>query len=105
MKVSHSQRTPDGKMKMAHADLQGKVEGTIEFLTKGCSCERGCKMRQCGCHKKSQHCGPGCECHGCVNVAVHADSDSDAHTESDCESEYSSADDSSIEEGSDSAQK
>ena len=84
------------------ADLQDKVKGTIEFLTKGCSCKHGCKTRQCGCRKKSQHCGPGCECHGRVNLAVHADSDANAHTESDCESEYSSEDGSSTEEGSDS---
>ena len=78
-------------------DMQDKVKG---FLTKGCSCKRGCKTRQCGCRKKSQHCGPGCECHGCVNLPVLHDSDT--HTESDPGSEYSSVNGSSTEEGSDS---
>ena len=80
-------------------DLQDKVKGTIDFLTKGCSCKRGCKTRQCGCRKKSQHCGPGCECHGCVNLPVHVDDNaSDTHTESDS----SSVNGSSTEEVSDS---
>ena len=53
----------------------------------------------CGCRKKSQHCGPGCECHGCTNLAVHAtyDDQSDASlTESDLES-HTFADGSSTE--------
>ena len=80
-------------------DLQEKVKGTIEFLTKGCSCKCGCRTLVCGCRKKSQHCGPGCECHGCTNLAVHAtyDDQSDASlTESDLES-HTSADGSSTE--------
>ncbi len=47
-----------------------QVQETIEFLTKGCSCKKGCQTRQCGCKKKGRHCGPGCECHGCVNLPV-----------------------------------
>ena len=47
----------------------------------------------------SMHCGPGCECHGCVNLPVHVDDNaSDTHTESDS----SSVNGSSTEEVSDS---
>ena len=51
-------------------DLQERVKGTIQFLTKGCTCKHGCKTRRCSCKKKSKHCGPGCECQGCVNLDV-----------------------------------
>ena len=49
-------------------DLQERVKGTIQFLTKGCTCKHGCKTRRCSCKKNSKHCGPGCECQGCVNL-------------------------------------
>ena len=45
-----------------------KITGTIKFLTKGCSCKKGCATNICGCKKKNNHCGPGCECRGCTNV-------------------------------------
>ena len=41
-------------------ELQEQVKGTIEFLTMGCSCKKGCKT--------GQHCGPGCNCHCCTNL-------------------------------------
>ena len=46
------------------------VKRTIQFLTKGCSCKKGCVSNNCGCRKKKVHCGPGCECQGCVNLPV-----------------------------------
>ena len=46
-----------------------KIRGTIKFLTKGCSCKKGCATNSCGCKKKSNHCGPGCECQGCTNLS------------------------------------
>ena len=45
-----------------------KVKDTIEFLTKGCTCKKGCRTNNCGCKKKYRHCGPGCECQGCTNL-------------------------------------
>ena len=35
-------------------EVQDRVKGTIEFLTKGCTCKRGCQTRQCSC-KSSQN--------------------------------------------------
>ena len=49
-------------------DLQKEVQETINFLVKGCSCKKGCKTKQCGCHKKGHHCGPGCEYQSCTNL-------------------------------------
>jgi len=51
-------------------EIQEKIKDTIDFLTKGCSCKKGCKSKNCGCQKKSSYCGPGCECQGCVNLPV-----------------------------------
>ena len=47
-------------------EIIGKVKTTIEFLTKGCTCKKGCRTNNCGCKKKSRHCGPGCECQGFI---------------------------------------
>ena len=44
------------------------MKRTIQFLIKGCSCKKGCISNNCGCRKKGIHCGPGCECQGCVNL-------------------------------------
>ena len=45
-----------------------RVKNTIEFLTKGCTCKKGCRTNNCGCKKKYRYCGPGCECQGCTNL-------------------------------------
>jgi len=37
---------------------------------KGCSCQKGCKTKQCGCRKNCSDCGPGCNCKGCTNLPV-----------------------------------
>ena len=50
------------------AEGVSKIRGTITFLTKGCSCKKGRATNNCGCRKKSNHCGPGCECQGCTNL-------------------------------------
>ncbi len=39
-------------------EIQEQVQDTIGFLTKGCSCKKGCKTKQCRCRKKGRHCGP-----------------------------------------------
>lgn len=49
-------------------ELQKEVQDTIGFLTKGCSCKKVCKTKQCGCRNKGCHCGPGCDCQGCSNL-------------------------------------
>ena len=41
------------------ADVMEKIKGTIKFLTKGCSCKKGCATNNCGCRKRSNYCGPG----------------------------------------------
>ena len=48
-----------------------KVKHTIQFLTKCCSCKKGCVCNNCGCRRRRKnHCGPGCECQGCVNLPI-----------------------------------
>ena len=49
-------------------DVQEKVKSSIPFLTKGCSCKKGCTSNNCGCKEKLLYCGPGCKCQGCVNL-------------------------------------
>ncbi|CAC5405132.1 unnamed protein product [Mytilus coruscus] len=50
-----------------------KVEKTVEWYTKGCGCNSGCKTNRCK-FKKAQNdncdgfCGPGCKCVNCFNV-------------------------------------
>jgi len=51
-------------------DVMEEIQETIKFLTKGCSCKKGCTNNNCGCKKRSNHCGPGCECVGCMNLPV-----------------------------------
>ena len=43
------------------AEVQSRITDTISFLTKGCSCKKGCQTNQCGCRKKGNKCGPGCQ--------------------------------------------
>lgn len=49
-------------------EVEEQVSDIISFLTRGCACKQGCTTRRCGCIKKNQLCGPGCECQGCANV-------------------------------------
>ena len=49
-------------------EVKSTITDTIHFLTRGCSCKKGCKTNQCGCRKKRNTCGPGCQCHGCTNA-------------------------------------
>ena len=50
------------------SNITSKVEANIAMLTKGCKCKSACKTNRCGCKKKMMPCGPGCECHGCMNL-------------------------------------
>lgn len=61
---------PDGTFGIDWEDshVQSAIEHNIDFLMKGCSCKKGCTTTRCGCKKKSNHCGPGCECQGCNNL-------------------------------------
>ena len=77
--------------------LQQRIENTITFLIKGCSCKRGCLSLRCGCKKKGSHCGPGCQCQSCKNLPL-SDSGEPLRTtdsESDDEEEESNDDESS----------
>ena len=49
---------------------QSQVQETIDFLIKGCACKKGCTNKQCGCKKRGNKCGPGCQCQGCTNLAT-----------------------------------
>lgn len=60
--------------------VQHGVQETINFLTKGCSCKKGCASRRCGCVSKGKNCGPGCLCNNCVNVATSSPSDLVSHS-------------------------
>ena len=52
------------------SDFQTNVQETINYLTKGCTCKKGCKTKQCSCKKNGRNCGPGCQCQGCTNVLL-----------------------------------
>ena len=56
------------KVDWESSEIQLTVEQTINFLTKGCSCKKGCKTKQCSCRKNGRQCGPGCQCQGCTNL-------------------------------------
>ena len=76
--------------------VQQQVQDTINFLTKGCTCKKGCLSQRCGCKKGGRHCGPGCNCQNCQNCH-NTSSTSDTgtqeslQTESDSESDTSSS--------------
>ena len=79
--------------------MQSRVTETINFLTKGCSCKKGCQTNQCGCRKKGNCCGPGCQCQGCANVGTvntckHL---SQSETDTDSESEDNLSSDESVD--------
>ncbi|CAG2203639.1 KIF4 [Mytilus edulis] len=55
-----------------------KVEQTVQWYTKGCSCKTGCSSNRCKCRKsksdsKDGFCGPGCKCTNCVNLPDKSD--------------------------------
>lgn len=75
--------------------VQQAVQHTIDFLTRGCSCKKGCMSKRCGCVQKGRQCGTGCQCHNCQNTLPSqqqeldessASDSSDTDTESDSES-------------------
>lgn len=49
--------------------VMSKVQTTIDFLTKGCGCKKGCSSKQCGCRKRGTSCGPSCHCLNCSNIS------------------------------------
>lgn len=51
--------------------VMSQVKRTIDFLTKGCTCKKGCQTQRCGCRKKGNHCGPICSCFNCSNITEH----------------------------------
>jgi len=102
--------TVGGKKIMRAMKLIGKITtssarlhaGTIKFLTKGCSCKKGCATNTCGCKKKNNHCGPGCECRGCTNVpGTHqqnvTDTDEDSSSSSDSDGTASDSEENDME--------
>lgn len=52
-------------------ELQEKVRGTIEFLTKGCTCKKTkCLSSRCSCRANNRLCGPACKCANCENKEI-----------------------------------
>jgi hypothetical protein len=53
-----------------------RVQDTIQWYTKGCSCKSGCTTNRCSCKRQSDrqgrkmggYCGPGCKCQNCTNI-------------------------------------
>ena len=66
-----------------------KIQKTLDFLDKGCTCKTGCKTKRCGCQKAGRHCGAGCECRGCTNTQLGGVQEMDEEQEIDEESELS----------------
>ena len=64
-------------------EVQQMIKDNIEFLTKGCSCTKGCRTLRCGCRKKQRSCGPGCLCQGCTNLNTSESPPDDSSSESD----------------------
>jgi hypothetical protein len=52
------------------SETREKIQATINFLSKGCSCKTGCKTKRCSCQKNERECGAGCECRGCTNIQL-----------------------------------
>ena len=71
-------------------EVMERIKGTISFLTKGCSCKKGCRTNNCGCKRRSGHCGPGYTCIGCTNLPVAQPKHQD---DPDCSSSSSDDDD------------
>ena len=71
------------------SEVQQKIQRSIDFLLKGCSCKKGCKTHICGCRKKNSFCGPGCLCLGCTNVRT--DNSRNSRDNSNFESDNSSS--------------
>ena len=47
-----------------------RIQATLDFLNKGCTCKTGCKTKRCRCRKQGRECGAGCECKGCTNITL-----------------------------------
>ena len=60
--------------------VQEEIQGTVDFLIKGCTCRKGCSSNRCRCRKKGNHCGPGCECQGCMNIPLQQPAASSTNT-------------------------
>lgn len=55
-------------------DIKELVKNTVEFLTRGCGCQKTqCSTNQCSCRRQQRTCGPACRCRQCQN----RDSDDD----------------------------
>ena len=65
-----------------------RVNDTIQWYTKGCSCKKGCLTNKCSCRQsrvggQTGYCRPGCKCINCENVhhpcVPHVSPDEDPH--------------------------
>ena len=76
------------------------IKKLLQSHPNGCSCKTGCHSKRCGCRKKEQSCGAGCECHGCTNLPLtslqqqnNMDEDEEIENETEDESENNSEED------------
>ena len=51
-------------------ETRQKIQATLDFLAKGCTCKTGCRTKRCSCQKNGRDCGAGCECKGCTNMKL-----------------------------------
>ena len=66
-------------------EVQQNIRHNIDFLTKGCSCRKGCQTLRCGCRKRLRNCRPGCLCQGCTNVNTEVANIPDSSSSSSCD--------------------
>ena len=82
-------------------EIEDNIKDTIKFLTKGCSCRKGCASNNCGCKRMSSYCGPGCECQGCINLSAHTHTqqttDEQVNSDEDIDNYYSESSDTEVE--------
>ena len=51
-------------------ETRQKIQATLDFLAKGCTCKTGCRTKRRSCQKNGRYCGAGCECKGCTNMKL-----------------------------------
>ena len=59
-----------------------QIQNNVAYLTRGCSCKKSkCVNKQCKCKKEGKHCGPGCTCRNCTNLANFVEGQSSEETD------------------------
>ena len=45
-----------------------EIQKKVKRITKGCKCKKGRCLKNCGCKRSGNFCGPGCDCDDCHNL-------------------------------------